>query len=534
MEQGTQKNVRPPQPSVTIGNLLVFHSTSVKLRLGISVSANVLRAMIGFATGLLIARALNPAGYGDLMFLLGSFMAIRSLLDLGSSNAFFTFLSKRARGRRFYQTYFLWLAFQFAATLALVGMVIPSSVFDRIWLGHNREIVLLAFVATFMQQQVWQTVVQIGEAMRKTVKVQFMNLAVALMYLTVVLLVLEYGRLSVELILLILIGQYVVAAVAAYRFLEKDIEGPSEEEKSSKEILRDYWQYCKPMVALALVGFAYDFTNKWMLQKFGGATQQGYFQIANQFAAVSLFATTSILNVFWKEIAHAWEMQDRARTSMLYRRVSRGLVMLGACISGLLLPWSEQIVNIFLGSAYAHAWPVLAIMLLYPIHQSMGQIGGTMLLASGQTHRYMFVSVATMLISIPVTYIVLAPASNEWLPGLEMGALGMACQMVVLGILSVNVQAWVIARHGGWKFDWVFQIVGIPMMIGIGVAVKYLVGKLWILENAGMHALIAPVAVMSAAYLLIVMTVIWQFPWLVGLKSSEIRRMLGRILRTKA
>lgn len=486
--------------------------------------------MIGFVTGLLIARALNPAGYGDLMFLLGSFMAIRSLLDLGSSNAFFTFLSKRARGRHFYQTYFFWLAFQFTATLALVWMIIPSSIFDRIWLGHNREIVLLAFVAAFMQQQVWQTVVQIGEAMRKTVKVQFMNLAVALIYLTIVLLVLEYGRLSVEVILLILIGQYVVAAVAAYRFLEKDIECPLVEEKFSREILRDYWQYCKPMVALALVGFAYDFTNKWMLQKFGGATQQGYFQIANQFAAVSLFATTSILNVFWKEIAHAWEMQDRARASMLYRKVSRGLVMLGACISGLLLPWSEQIVNISLGSAYAHAWPVLAIMLLYPIHQSMGQIGGTMLLASGQTYRYMFVSVATMLISIPVTYIVLAPTSNVWLPGLEMGALGMACQLVVLGIVSVNFQSWTIARYGGWKFDWIFQAVGISLMVGLGYLVKMLASVFWKLEGVGLADLVVPVIFASCFYIVLVVWTIWLFPWLIGVDRGEIIALYRKLL----
>ena len=75
----------------------VLHSTSVKLRLVVSVGSNALRALISFFTGLLIARALNPAGYGDLMFLLGSFVAIRSLLDMGSSSAFFTFLSQRSR-----------------------------------------------------------------------------------------------------------------------------------------------------------------------------------------------------------------------------------------------------------------------------------------------------------------------------------------------------------------------------------------------------------------------------------------------------
>jgi O-antigen/teichoic acid export membrane protein len=79
------------------------------------------------------------------------------------------------------------------------------------------------------------------------------------------------------------------------------------------------------MITLALVSFSYDFTNKWILQKFGGANQQGYFQVANQFAAVSLFATTSILDFFWKEIAHAWGAQDLARVVMLYRKVSRVL-----------------------------------------------------------------------------------------------------------------------------------------------------------------------------------------------------------------
>ena len=512
----------------------MFHSTSVKLRLVVSVGSNALRAMIGFITGLVIARALNPAGYGDLMFLLGSFVAIRSLLDMGSSSAFFTFLSQRARGRRFYWVYLSWLAAQFVATLALLWLIIPSGLFEKAWLGHNRVIVMLAFVAAFMQQQVWQTVGQIGEAMRKTVKVQLINLAVALLYLMMILLVSLYGQLSVEKILLILVGQYVAATVFACQLLKNDWTEPPIEKDSLREILRDYWKYCKPLALLSLVSFAYDFADKWMLQRFGGAAQQGYFQIANQFAAVSLLATTSILNVFWKEIAEAWERQDRARVAMLYRKVSRGLVMMGAIISGLLLPWSEQIVQIFLGAAYIQAWPVLAIMLLYPIHQSMGQIGGTMLLASGQTQRYMFVSIAMMLLSIPISYIVLAPASDDWMSGLEMGALGMACKVVILGIVSVNILAWVIARYGGWKFDWMFQVIGIPLIVAAGFVAKVLAGMLWNLEDVGITELLVPFTIASAIYLLMAAAIIWRLPWLIGTDRSEVKRLWERLLRRKA
>ncbi len=507
----------------------MLHSASVKLRFAISVGANALRALISFATGVLIARALSPAGYGDLMFLMGSFIAIRSLLDLGSSSAFFTFLSKRARGGRFYLVYFMWLAFQFGATLLVLWLVLPTALFEKIWLGHERGIVMLAFAAVFMQQQLWQAVTQIGEAMRKTVKVQLLNLAVALAYVAVVLLLLAFGNLSVQRVLIILITLYSIATVLAYQFLKRDIDMPAEPERSAREMFRDYWDYCKPMLLLALVGFAYDFSNKWMLQRFGGSAQQGYFQIANQFAAVSLLATTSVLNVFWKEIAHAWEMQNLARVEMLYQRVSRGLVMLGAIVSGLLLPWSEQIVTVTLGAAYSQAWPVLAIMLLYPIHQSMGQIGGTMLLASGQTRNYMLVSVSTMLVSIPLTYYILAPTTGMLLPGLDMGAIGMACLMVVLGIVSVNIQAWVIARSGGWKLDWLFQVVGIPLMIAIGGIAKMLAVAVWPIETVNITGLIVPVTIAISIYLGMAAALIWWLPWLIGTSRGEIESVFRRV-----
>lgn len=488
-----------------------------------------MRAVIGFATGLVIARALNPAGYGDLMFLLGSFVAIRSVLDMGSSSAFFTFLSQRARARYFYFVYFCWLAFQFFVTLLLIWLIIPASIFERIWLGGDREIVLLAFVAAFIQQQVWQTVGQIGEAMRKTIQIQLMNLAIALFYLMTILLASIYGELSITKILGILIVQYTVATIFACHVLKGDQAGVLVKTESLGEIWSDYWKYCKPLVILALLNFAYDFADKWMLQKFGGAAQQGYFQIASQFAAVSLLATTSILSVFWKEIADAWARDDLSRVAMLYRKVSRGLVMLGAIVSGFLLPWSVQIVNTFLGPAYISAWPVLAVMLLYPIHQSMGQIGGTMFLASGQTHRYMFISAAMMLLSILMTYIMLAPSSGTWIHGLEMGALGLACKMVVLGIVSVNIQAWIIARYGGWKFDWVFQVVGIPLTLSFGYLARMLVGALWNLEGISNIKLMPPFLLAAVIYAMFILVMIWFVPSLVGAEKTEIKNMLERL-----
>jgi O-antigen/teichoic acid export membrane protein len=503
-------------------------STSLRTRLLYSVGSNSIRAAISFLIGLLVARALRPAAFGDLMFLLGSFVAIRPLLDMGASNAFFTFLSQRSRERRFYLYYFGWLALQFFAALLLVALIIPDNIFRRIWLGNDREIVVLALIASFLQQQVWQTVGQIGEAGRKTIKVQSLNLFVVLVYMVTVSMLTAFASVSIMEILLILIGQYAAATLLAFWILRGDSSPQVAERVSASIVLREYWEYCRPLIALSLVTVSFDFADKWLLQRFGGPVQQGFFQVANQFSAISLLATSSILNVFWKEIAAAWADGDRERVARLYKKVNRGLVMLGAILTGLLLPWAQEIVSILLGDAYLKAWPVLAIMLLYPIHQSMGQIGGTMLYASGHTKKYMAVSALVMMFSIPVSYLMLASPSNAIIPGFGLGAVGMAVKMVLVGVVSVNLQAWVIGRYCGWKLDWVFQAVGITLMIALGFLAKHVAGLVWDVSGNTLAQLVGPVMLDACIYIGLVIAAILRLPWLLGLDSHEIHGMLDK------
>ncbi|HZW26148.1 MAG TPA: lipopolysaccharide biosynthesis protein [Gallionella sp.] len=501
----------------------------MKTRFLVSVGANGIRGVIGFFSGLLVARALSPSGYGDLMFLLGSFAAIRGLLDMGTSSAFYTFLSRHTQGRRFYLVYFFWMALQFLITLVMVA-VIPFGFFEKIWLGHNREIVIVAFLAVFVQQQILQTVSQIGESMRKTIKVQLLILFAAVIYLIIIVFLISYGTVTTQNILFLTIFQGALASLSIYWVLRSDQALPFERDATLSQIVLEYWTYCKPLIVLSLITFLYDFADKWMLQKFGGATQQGFFQIANQFSNAILLATTSIIGIFWKEIAHAWEKRDHYRVAMLYRKTTRGLVMLSAIASGLLLPWAEQIVTILLGPMYVMSWPVLAIMFLYPIHLPMGIIGGSTLLAIGQTHKHMLICIVGMLVSMPISYLMLAPATSEWGGfGLGLGAVGLASKLVILSVVSVNVQAWVIARYNGWDYDWKFQVIGIPLMLMIGYLVKLLMGFVWDIDHLSVANLVIPALLVCFLYAGIVILSIWFLPWLIGLEKAEIEKMSAQV-----
>src|SRR5947207_804256 len=154
----------------------------------------------------------------------------------------------------------------------------------------------------------------------------------------------------------------------------------------------------------------------------------------------------------------------------------------------------------------------------------MGQIGGTTLYATGNTRIQVLLGIATMAASLVVAYFMMAP-STAFVPGLDLASKGLAYKMVVLQVVSVNVQAWLIARTLGWEYDWVYQFVALPIAIAIG----------WLSKLIVVNVLTAPsLVLMSAAgvvHLLLMVLVVRLLPAMAGLQHGrlvEIARGFGR------
>lgn len=509
---------------------LMVNSKSVRVRFMISLASNGMRALLSFSTGLVLARAMTPAGYGDLSFLLGSFVALRTLLDLGTSNAFYTFISQEKRPAAYYSYYFLWLSAQFFFTAAVIFALLPGDFIDRIWLGHSRQAVLLAFAASFLQQQIWQTVNQVGEASRETLKVQALNVSLALVYLAGASALSYAGLISVNAVLCLLIAQYAFFSVLAVLLLRRrEKAGAAVPSPSLTEMFAKYGRYCSPLILLSVIGFFHDFADKWLLQFFGGAGQQGFYQVAFQFSTVSILATTSMLNILWKEISEAYGRGDSERIERLFARVARGLYMTGAAISGFLVPWSRELLELFLGKAYVPAGMVFSLMLLYPVHQSLGQVAGTMMLAGERTKQYLRVSAFFMFLSLPLSYLLQA-RSEGLFPGLGLGALGLALKMVVLNVASVNVMLWVVARNNGWRFKWAYQAAGLGLALGAGYTAKAIILPLFAgYAPDGAASLGFPMAVSGVIYCGLISGALWLFPGLAGLNKAELLENVSRL-----
>jgi len=498
---------------------------SFQRRFLISVGANLVRAGLSFMTGMLLARGLGPTLYGDMAFLLGTFVSIRALLDLGSSSAFYTFISQRPRGPVFFLRFSGWLATQFVLTALFVCWLAPDSLFLRVWLTQPREMVVLALLASFVQQPLWTVVGYVGESLRRTHQVQLLSTLVSLFYLLVVALLLWLDKLTLPRVFVLLALQYAVASLGAYFWWRGEIGAQPASPPSWSDMFDEYRRYCAPMVALSVVTFFYSFLDRWLLQWAGGSEQQGFFQVASQFAQVSLLAAISVMNIFWREVAEAWEKRDHAKVARLYQLISRGLVLLSAALTGLVLPWVPLLLGPLLGKAYDGAWLVLSVMLCYPVHQSLGQVNGAMLLACGRTREQMFNGLLSMLVSIPVSYFVLAPEQAA-IPGLKLGALGLALKALAVSLIMVNFQSWLLARYHGWRFDWRYQLFGIPFLILLGWVLSFpLQLAVDSLDLAWLGALLA-FCVAAPLYLAAVLLLIWKCPKCLGLGPAEQSLML--------
>jgi O-antigen/teichoic acid export membrane protein len=196
-------------------------------------------------------------------------------------------------------------------------------------------------------------------------------------------------------------------------------------------------------------------------------------------------------------------------------------------VAGGLLPWAGEIVGLTLGKAYAGSEATLVLMFLFSVPQSMGQIGGSLLCATGYTRPYATLGLANMALGLIVAYFMMAP-SNAVVPGLALMSRGLAYKMVLMQLVFANFQDWLIARLFGWKYEWSYQVVGTAIAIATGWLVKVLVSML-----TGVHVMFMMTAAVPI-YLALMAGALYLMPWVAGTNRKELEGFIRGFVHGRA
>lgn len=446
----------------------------IGVRFSFSFVANSIRTFISFLTVFLLARWFGPDDYGRFAFLVATFIALRELIDVSSSEAFFTFISQTNRTLVFVRRYWIWVILELITLVFIIFVLTPQDILDIIWIGESKSLLFLALISVFSQHHIWKIASSMGEASRETIKVQIINLVTTCINLLVVLYLMYSEMLLLHLVFLTLFIQWLIASLIVARLYSYSTKKASE---SYQKTFTKYWVYCKPFLYYVVVSFLYTFLDRWMLQNWAGSSEQAYYGVASQFSSIALIATASILRIFWKEIAEAYKKEDFKKVHDLYLISIQCFYFISLCFSCLLIPWTKEFILLILGNSYVAGASAFFIMLLYPIHQSIGQIASVMLLSTENTKTYTVIGIIFMILSVLFAYLMLAPTTNS-IPGLSLKSEGLAIKMLLAQVIYVNVLSYFVAKKFSWDFVWFYQIKYLIIVMALSFFSKYLIVNL--------------------------------------------------------
>ena len=503
---------------------------SIFARFKISVLMNLARAGIGMATVIIVARSFGPADYGLLTFLMATFQAVKQLTDLSSSTAFYTFLSQETRSKRFILTFLLWLAFQFVIILVCL-LIMPERVLSIIWPGASRDLVMLALFASFMQYGFWPVAMQMAEAQRSTAKVQWLYTFTTLIHLGIVLILVTTNSLNIQTLLMLLSLEWAVSGAIAFRFykpLTRTSDSTFSKPVEIASVASQYYKFCKPLIPYVLVGFVYEFTDRWMLQQWAGSVEQAYFSVGQQFVSVISLFTASAMLVLWKEFAEECRKGNIEKIRLLYLYSSRTLFLFASAIAGLLAPWSVELVTLIVGDQYSDGAATLLLLLFFPAYQAVCQMYTTILYATSRTRAQANIGITFMFFGILLAYILLA--KNDFLiSGFGLGSLGLALKIVAVQILQCSVLGYYIYKQFGFEMDFILRIKVLWMFVALGWVLSMVFSFLPI-DGPGFNYLF-PIYVVS--YTAISFILLTKFSSFFGFSSFHISKYFFQVVIQK-
>jgi O-antigen/teichoic acid export membrane protein len=275
---------------------------------------------------------------------------------------------------------------------------------------------------------------------------------------------------------------------------------------------------------------AVSLIDSYLIQRLYGSSEQAYFALSMRWSSIVLIFTSSVLMIYWREIAKRIASGERHRASIMYLSFDKMLFFLSLTFAFWLSITGKALIPLVAGKVYTEAVPVMAIMAFYPVQQNLGQLNGVAFLASERTVQYRNTAILTSVPSMMATYFLLAsPASL--LPGLGLGAIGLALKMVIVGLCTVQVYIWSNCKFFGISYWNLLRDKAITtIVIGSAAAVTlWVFGEL--LKRVLGFGMLTAYAVASATYFGLTGLMLFLRPKLAGLTRDEILSGIGLIRR---
>ena len=409
---------------------------SLKKRYLIKLLANLVNGLINIILVAIVPKALGPVTFGQFSYLQQFFSQIVGFLDAGTSMAFFTKLSANHKRNELITFYFIYaflilvLMTSFIYSIKSFGytyIMFPNIPKQYLYLGMG-----LGFLTWFTQ-----IYIKISDAYALTISVEFLKITHKIFTMLLLLYFINYLIFDLSSYFYF---NYISAIsfifIISLFFIKKSIFTKSlfRLHLEFYRLIKEFVLYSYPIFLFSIVGIGIGLFDIWLLQKMSGSTETGFYTLAYSIAAMCFLFTSAMTPIITREFSKSYSNGDINHIVRLFHRYIPMLYSVAAFFAIFISFESKNLIHIFTDEKFKDAAFVLVIMAFYPIHQTYGQLTGSLFFATGQTNSYKNIGLFSSLIGLPLTFL--------FLYILNLGALGLTWKMIIVQIISVNIQLY--------------------------------------------------------------------------------------------
>jgi O-antigen/teichoic acid export membrane protein len=489
-----------------------------------TLAGQALRLAAAAVVAVIVPRTLGPAVYGTYTFLLQTAAMLRACVDVSSQQAFFTFSSQERASGPLTRLYALALALQFVLVMLFVGIAVAADRYEWLWPGQAPDQIFWVTLVDWALFLVL-SLQQLGDSKGLTIYPQLIGAIASLLSLLALLVLWSTDMLSFYSFVWLNLSSAALTAFALGVWLVRRHRGLVwQGALSARVYLNRWWQFARPLLLLQIYLPLVSYLGIWLVQRWSGAAEQGYYALALQWSSLALIFTNAGVSIFWREIAHQSAGGRVSLAAQTYERFSRLLFFLSLGLACGLSASSATLVSVVAGEQFEPAVVAVALMAFYPAAQTLGQLSTAALKATERTSTFARWSILLSIPDLLLVWFLLAPRSAT-IPGLNLGAEGMAIRTALYGLASVHVLDWLNCRSMSIGFGGVlWRRVACFAMVGALAFATLRLGTAW-LQAAGISAPVA-LSAMACAYAASLFGLLWVVPAVAGVTRAEMLRTL--------
>lgn len=443
---------------------------------------NIIRIPVSFALQSIFPRLLGPGVYGNFDLLTDYANRIINFFDGGSSIAFYTKLSQDKTNKTLVR-YYAWLVLIVSVIyFLLVLATFFNKIYHFVWPGqvyYNIILSSLLGVITFCSNSLLRMV----DACELTIKGEYVKIfqllsSTAVFGVTYLIFkqisLADFYYIQIFLIMVLLLGNYYILKRAGFSVFPSVLLTKSKIHSYSKF----FWDYSNPLIVSGIITLISGIGERWILQLYGGSVQQGFFALSYKVSTFVFLFTGAMMPLLMREISLFFGNNELENIRLIFIKNLKILYFLVTFMAVYVSLNSDFITIILGGKRFEEAGIVVGLMAFFPIHQTLGQINGTIYMSTDRTKSYRNISIFFSPLSIVFSYFFIAPVSAF---GLGLGAVGLAIEMIIIQFITQNFLLYFNCKYLNFSFKrlLLYQLVTISLLLFSGWVERYAIELLF-------------------------------------------------------